>query len=331
MHFSSIILAASIATFAVAAPSVGKRASKFQFFGASESGAEFGDTAIPGELGKDYTWPVDSSIDTLSSNGMNIFRIPFLMEREIPTTMTGSINQTYHAGLVDIVTYITGKGDYALIDPHNYGRYYGNVITDYAGFQTWWTTVATEFKSNANVIFDCNNEPHDMGAASVPQLMQACIDGVRAAGATSQYIFVEGTSYSGAWTWVSAGNDNLGTLTDPSNKIVYEMHQYLDSDGSGTSTECVNATIGSDRIKVATQWLKDNSKMGIIGEFAGGNNAQCISAITDMLTYMGANTDVWMGALWWGAGPWWGTYIYGMEPPSGIAYVNILPSMVPLI
>lgn len=40
-----------------------------------------------------------------------------------------------------------------------------------------------------------------MGSESVVQnLMQACINGVRAAGATSQYIFVEGTSYSGAWT-----------------------------------------------------------------------------------------------------------------------------------
>ncbi len=51
------------------------------------------------------------------------------------------------------------------------------------------------------MVFDCNNEPHDMGSVSLPDLMQACIDGIRAAGATSQYIFVEGTSYSGAWTW----------------------------------------------------------------------------------------------------------------------------------
>jgi endoglucanase len=35
----------------------------------------------------------------------------------------------------------------------------------------------------------------------VPDLMQACINGVRAASATSQYVLVEGTSYSGAWTW----------------------------------------------------------------------------------------------------------------------------------
>ena len=40
-----------------------------------------------------------------------------------------------------------------------------------------------------------------MGSASVSDLMQACINGVRAAGATSQYVLVEGTSYSGAWTW----------------------------------------------------------------------------------------------------------------------------------
>jgi endoglucanase len=59
MHFSNAILAASIAAFVIAAPSAEKRASKFKWFGASESGAEFGNTAIPGRLDKDYTWPVE--------------------------------------------------------------------------------------------------------------------------------------------------------------------------------------------------------------------------------------------------------------------------------
>lgn len=36
----------------------------------------------------------------------------------------------------------------------------------------------------------------------VANLNQAAINGIRAAGATSQYIFVEGNSYTGAWTWV---------------------------------------------------------------------------------------------------------------------------------
>ena len=75
------------------------------------------------------------------------------------------------------------------------------------------------------------------------------------------------------------------------------MHQYLDTDGSGTAEACVSATIGRERITAATQWLKANGKKGILGEFAGGANSQCASAITDMLSYMNSNSDVWTGAV----------------------------------
>jgi endoglucanase len=111
------------------------------------------------------------------------------------------------------------------------------------------------------------------------------------------------------------------SLTDPSDKIVYEMHQYLDSDGSGTSNVCVSSTIGAERIADATAWLQANGKKGIIGEFAGGANAVCESAVTGMLDAMETASDVWMGAMWWGGGPWWGTYMFSMEPSAGTAYV----------
>ena len=228
-----------------------------------------------------------------------MFRIAIMMERLIPSQMTGSLNTTYSRPLVDLVNYITNtKGLYAVIDPHNFGRYYGNVITDAAAFQAWWKTTATLFAGNSKVVFDCNNEPHDMDNSVVKNMMQGCINGVRAAGATSQYIFVEGNSWSGAWTWVSSGNgDTLKDLKDPQDKIIYEMHQYLDSDGSGTSEACVSATVGRERLQAATAWLKANNKKGILGEFAGGANTQCANAITDMLSYMGSNTDVWTGAV----------------------------------
>jgi endoglucanase len=87
-----------------------------------------------------------------------------MMERIIPTEMTGTVNATYESGLTTIVDYITNtKGAYAIVDPHNFGRYYGNIITDYSGFQTFWTTLAGIFASNSKVMFACNNEPHDMG------------------------------------------------------------------------------------------------------------------------------------------------------------------------
>ncbi|ELR10555.1 hypothetical protein VC83_00204 [Pseudogymnoascus destructans] len=67
---------------------------------------------------------------------------------------------------------------------------------------------------------------------------------------------------------------------------------YLDSDGSGTSEACVSATIGQERIQAATEWLEANGKKGIIGEFAGGANDQCKSAVTGMLEEM---LGLWVG------------------------------------
>ena len=76
MRFGNLIVAASTIVLAVAAPSGEKikRVSKFKWFGVNESGGEFGSGAIPGQLGKDYIWPVTSTIDTLVGKGLNIFR-----------------------------------------------------------------------------------------------------------------------------------------------------------------------------------------------------------------------------------------------------------------
>lgn len=307
-----------------------------QFLGASESGAEFGTGTIPGAYGTDFIFPNTSAIQTLIDDvGMNMFRIPFLMERLAQSEMTATLDADYLANLTTVVKYITDAGKYAVLDPHNYARYNSEIISSTSDFQTFWTNVATEFADNSNVVFDCNNEPHDMTTdTQTAELMQACVTGIRAAGATTQYIFVEGTSYTGAWTWTTSGNsENMGNITDTvDNLLVYEMHQYLDSDGSGTSETCVSTTIGAERIEDATTWLRENKKIGIIGEFAGGSNSDCETAVTGMLDYMTENSDVWIGAMWWGAGPWWADYIYSMEPPSGTgyeAYKSILAKYAP--
>jgi endoglucanase len=242
------------------------------------------------------------------------------MERLTPT-LTGSFDKAYLGNLTETVNYITSKGAYAMVQPHNYGRFNGAIITDTAGFKTWWKNVAGQYKNNERVIFDTCNEFHDMDQQLVFNLNQAAIDGIRASGATKQYITPEGNSWTGAWTWVSSGNAaSLVSLKDPQNKLVYQMHQYLDSDGSGTHEECVSATIFRERLTAATKWLKDNKKLGLIGEFAGGNNAQCIAALKDGLAYMQQNSDVWTGAAWWAAGPWWADYMYNMEPTTGKAW-----------
>lgn len=299
----------------------------FQFFGVNESGAEFGNLNIPGVLGTDYTWPSPSSIDFFMGKGMNTFRIPFLMERLVPpaTGITGPLDQTYLGGLQTIVNYITGKGGFALIDPHNFMIYNGQTISSTSDFQKFWQNLAGVFKSNSHVIFDVMNEPHDIPAQTVFQLNQAAVNGIRASGATSQLILVEGTSWTGAWTWTTSGNsDAFGAIKDPNNNVAIQMHQYLDSDGSGTSQTCVSPTIGAERLQAATQWLKQNNLKGFLGEIGAGSNSACISAVQGALCSM-QQSGVWLGALWWAAGPWWGDYYQSIEPPSGPAVSAILP------
>jgi endoglucanase len=52
------------------------------------------------------------------------------------------------------------------------------------------------------------------------------------------------------------------------------MHQYLDTDGSGTSATCVSSTIGAERLQAATQWLQQNKKKGFLGEIGAGSNGE---------------------------------------------------------
>ncbi|KAG8945059.1 hypothetical protein FRC04_001220 [Tulasnella sp. 424] len=304
---------------------------KFKLFGVNESCAEFG-TAIPGVLGTDYTWPAPSSIDYFVGKGFNAFRVPFMMERISPNGLTGSFDATYLAALKSIVTYITGKGAYAAIDPHNYLRFNGSIITDSAAFTTWWKNLSAQFAGNSHVIFDLQNEPWGIDASVVASFMQSAVNGIRSTGATN-LILVEGTSWTGAWSWTSSGNAAAFTgFTDPANNFAIEMHQYLDSDGSGSNATCVSGTIGAERIADATTWLKNNNFKGFLGEIGGGSNDVCIAAIKSALSAMQAADSPWIGALWWAAGPWWGDYFQSIEPPSGPAVARILPeALVPYL
>lgn len=108
--------------------------------------------------------------------------------------------------------------------------------------------------------------------------------------------------------WVSSGNgDAFKSLTDPQNNFAFEMHQYLDSDGSGSHPECVSSTIGVERLTAATNWLKSNNFKGFLGEIGGGSNDVCIQAIYGALCHLQQQGGTWIGALWWAAGPWWPT------------------------
>ena len=86
---------------------------------------------------------------------------------------------------------------------------------------------------------------------------------------------------------------------------------------AGRSEICVSPTIGSERLQVFTAWLREYGHLAFLGEFGVGRNADCFAALDDVLSYIDQNADVWLGWTSWAAGPWWGEYIFTLEPLNG--------------
>ena len=91
MKYSTILGSLALTSCVFAGPIEERQSKKLQWLGVDESVAEFGQQNIPGTYNKDYTFPSTSSIDTLVSQGFKIFRVPFLMERMVPNTLTGYV------------------------------------------------------------------------------------------------------------------------------------------------------------------------------------------------------------------------------------------------
>ncbi|KAH8672843.1 glycoside hydrolase superfamily [Tricladium varicosporioides] len=316
-----------------------KAAATIYYAGVAESGGEFGvysgsatvGTGLPGRFGVDYQFINTAAIDTyVDQNGVNLFRVAFLLERMCPlaTGLGSTFNETYYQEFASAVNYITvTKGAYCILDPHNYMRYNnpsqqpmtGSIIGDTTDskaattsqFATFWATLAGRFKSNEKVIFGLMNEPHDMNTNLILANDQAAINAIRAAGA-NQLILAPGNGYTGGHSWTQdySGNSPASSavmykITDPVNNTAFDIHEYLDSDFSGSHSVCSQAA--ATNLAPLTTWLQTYGFKAMITEFGAANGTQCASYVTDMVNYMAAN-DVYIGWTAWAAGPFWGSY-----------------------
>jgi endoglucanase len=312
---SATVLALSSLTPALAEP--------LRLVGVNLAGAEFRGNRIPGSRNKDYIYPSPKDVDYFMSRGMNTFRVPFRWER-LQLNLGWDLEEDELGELDKTVRYITGKGGYILLDPHNYARYFGKLIgskeVPISALADLWRTLAERYKDNDKVIFGLMNEPHGLPAGDWRKIAEASLAAIRETGAKN-LVLVPGSSWTGAHSWLaSRGKPSNGEvfrdLKDPANNMMFEVHQYLDGDYSGTKDFCQSENIGAEKLKAFTNWLRENNHRGFLGEFGVGSSPVCLEALDRMLKYMSDNSDVWGGWTYWAAGPWWGNYPFSVQPSS---------------
>jgi endoglucanase len=300
-------------------------------FGVNLAGAEFGQN-FPGTYGVDYGYPTASELDYYKNKGMTLIRMPFAWERMQPA-LNGPLDAAQVGYMTNFLNAADARGMSVILDVHNYGRYgtgsfndftsHGSIIgtstVPVSAFANFWSMMATQFKGHSSLLgYDLMNEPHDMGGASVwPTAAQAAVNAIRSVD-KSHIIFVEGDGWAGAWAWATY-NGGLN-INDPSNNLVYEAHQYFDSDNSGTYTSSYDAegaypNVGVDRLQPFALWISQHGYKGWVGESGVPNNdPRWLTVLNNFLAALKSN-GLW--GTYWAGGPMWGGYPLSCEPNSG--------------
>ena len=303
--------------------------------GVNLSGAEeYGPLQPNSVLGVDYAYPTNAEIDYYASEGLNIIRLPIQWERLQPTE-NGPLSAPDLAQIDRVVAYANSKGMKVDLDPHNYGAYDGNPIGSAAvpisAFTNLWSQLAAHYASNSQVLFGLMNEPN-LPAATWLSAANSAIQAIRATGADSQKILVSGIDYDSTTNWLTSGNASvLGNgIVDPANNFAFEVHEYLDSDGSGVGSDTVSTSIGVDRMQAITEWARDTGHQLFLGEFGANTDPTATTALGNMLSYMKANSNVWLGGTYWEASTSY-NYYFNIAPTNGVAsaQMNVLDQYAP--
>lgn len=292
--------------------------------GVNLAGAEFGEANLPGQYGVDYTFPTLQEVDYFHAKGMTTIRVGFRWERLQPS-LGGPLDATYLGRLDTVVNHAAGLGMQVILNPHNYARYYGNLVgspqVPHAQFGDFWARLAQHYQNVPQAVFGLVNEPNTMPTEQWLTAANTAIAAIRATGST-HLILVPGNAWTGAHAWADNwyGTPNAQVMTgvvDPGNHFAFELHQYFDADYSGTSATCLSTPgTGANQLQGVTQWLRTHGYKGFLAELAGADNPTCRNAVESALNHLEANADVWLGWTWWAAGPWWDDYMFSLEPTN---------------
>ncbi|KAH8798410.1 glycoside hydrolase superfamily [Flagelloscypha sp. PMI_526] len=243
----------------------------------------------------------------VNDDHLNAFRIPVSWQYLV-SSPGGTLNSNAMAKYDGLLQNCISLAQLCILDV--YARWNGAIIGQGGPsndqFVNLWSQLAAKYKGQSKVAFGVMNEPHDIPNFSAwVTTVQAVVTAIRQAGATSQIILLPGNNWTSAETFVSGGSGPaLLAVKNPdgsTNNLVFDVHKYLDSDNSGTHTECVKNNIDNAFAPLAS-WLRSNGRKAFVSETGGGNTNSCITYFCQQLSYLNSNSDVYLGYTTWSAG-----------------------------
>ena len=300
--------------------------------GVNLAGPEFGDDALPGKDGVNYTFNSEASYEYFAEKGFQIIRVPVLWER-LQHQPFGALDQDYLAGLQNNLIWAGRHGLQVIIDLHNDARYRQNgtdcIIDNPCGsgaqistaaLTDLWVKLSEQFREDPALYgYGIMNEPHDLGQGDWKAISQAVVTAIRATGDES-LILIGGDSWSSVERWEQTHGPQ-GWINDPANNFMYEGHEYFDTGASGTYNRSYQDELNSDpdllnvgarRLAPFVEWCRRNNVRGFLGEFgvpqSDGMWLQVLDRFLDALDAAGMN------GTYWAAGEWWGRYPLSVHP-----------------
>lgn len=278
----------------------------------------------------------------------------------------GTINLAYYNNYVrPLLQTLTHAKVNTIVDLHAYMRYSrfgqqysgcsglggpcpdGTLITDINAYKSIWGQLAKLMQNDPQIdknylLIDLMNEPVDVPDDKVFTIQATLIKMLQAQNFNG-YLLVEGNSWSGLHSWstyqwqgsdgqtysnatlFTRDNFNQQGITDLS-KVLINVHQYLDSDYSGTHDDCLQdlTTTGPNgfNLNAFVDYLTSNKLKAVVTEFGTGRNAtSCRAPLTQFMQYLQDNSakdkdSGFAGWTIWATGHGWGDYNLRVQPNS---------------
>lgn len=296
-------------------------------------------------LGSNYVYPSTAEIALALEYGMEVMRMPYRFYRMVRPDGTIDPNIQKLVGAID--TALAGGAKKVIVSEHGYGngaiptpgvanKFQSLTVEQVPSLVAAFTEVFGKFMEDERFVPSFVNEPQYIDG-DWWETGQAFITEMRRVGWKFDLV-ISSSGWAGLHSFSEARAEQAAGLQDPLNRTIIDVHQYFDSDKSGTDYKEVMGTDTSAElltVERAKAWIERELQPGVdfararglrflVGELGLPDTEAGKVAMTEVLAWMHANSDVIVMATWWVLSTWMpfdrsGGAYYGLTQVNKVA------------